>query len=139
MKMKKIAWILIAAAEFAGTAPVARAGDEGWAALGGFIAGSIVTSIKHQNNYGKGQRYRGSYRQCDTYRDSRSSYHKRPSGHYEYRSVKTWISGRWIYETDECGYTTRYWKPSHYVYRKTRVWVDHYRGDHYATNYRRRY
>ena len=101
----------------------AQAGDEGWAALGGFVVGGLF------QHYAHGSHHRHHYRAprtcyvppapaCPPPRVT-----CQPTGHYETRTVKTWVPGTWIYETLPCGTVQKVWQPGYYQTEKVRVWV----------------
>ena len=92
-----------------------HAGDEGWAAFGGFVGGTLISSFT------SGRSHHGHH----------SSHHhhetvvvERPSGHYEYQTRKVWIEGHYDYERDRCGRRIKVWHPGHYKYEKVKVWVE---------------
>lgn len=120
--MNKSMWfsVLLGGAVIA-TPHSACAGDEGWAALGGFLGGVLI----------------GQSASCVP----RTVIHRdvivesRPSvcGHYEWVEERYWIPGRYVVERDRCGRRTRVWEPGRYAYRKVRVWTDRV---HYASRHR---
>ena len=110
----------------------ARAGDEGWAAFGGFVGGVLVNEVSHHLHHRS---------------HSRSAYGRPavvhpapvvvqpapvvvhaapppPSGHWETRAQQYWVPGQWVTQHTPCGYQT-VWQPGYYATRHTRVWVEH--------------
>lgn len=120
---------LIATLVGAATTP-AKADREGRALVGGLIGGLIIGSIIDDHNDRHHHHARTSVRYGSSHRyDSCGC-----SGHNDYISVKTWISGRWVYHYDNCGNRYRDWHPGHYSYSKRKVWVPHNRGCRYYSS-----
>lgn len=113
--------ILLAAAVLTGFAPrQAQAGDDGWAALGGFIGGLIVHDIfepHHHTTVIKETRYRSDYQ------PRRNHHRETHSERYEYRWEKKWVPGYYSYEEDSCGYVEKIWHPGYYTRVKVKVLV----------------
>lgn len=129
--MKILASLSLLAAGALALAPgTARAGNDGLAAVGGFIGGLIVgTSLDHghRSDHGHGH-----------YRDSR------PRGYWKEINVRTWVPGYWAYEGGRHGHGRRYYVEGCYGYRTERVWVsddrhgDDRHDDSYGYGYNRR-
>jgi hypothetical protein len=140
MKTKLIAIALVAVAALALAPKPARAGDEGLAAIGGFIGGVIVGSVindsRHDNHgyIGVDVGYNnGGYRGDHGYRGDygRGNHHGHRHGYWKEVRVRHWVPGRWIVECDRYGREYRRMIPGHYVYRMDRVWVSNDRYDRY--------
>ena len=135
MKTKLTAIALVAIAALAFAPKPARAGDEGIAAIGGFIGGVIVGSVinndRHDRDYpvhgtiGVDVGYnRGGYGYDHGHRGHRDGYWKNVT-------VRHWVPDRWIVEYDRRGREYRRVIPGHYVLRTDRVWVSYDRHDRY--------
>lgn len=111
---------LLAAGALAFAPATARAGNDGLAAVGGFIGGLIVgTSLDHGHRSGHGHDYH---------------HHAHPGGYWKEISVRTWVPGYWTYEGHRHGHRhghgRRYYVEGCYAYRTERVWVsEDYRHD----------
>ena len=132
--MKSLLFITLITALIASTAaPEARADREGRALVGGLIGGIIIGSIlddarHHHTRVHHRSRGHGRHGGCGC------------SGHYDYISVKTWISGHWSVRYDRYGHCHRHWSPGYYSYYKRRVWVPHRRScRHYSAPRHDRY
>ncbi len=132
--MKSLLFITLITALIASTAaPEARADREGRALVGGLIGGIIIGSIldddhHHHTRVHYRSRGHGRHGGCGC------------SGHYDYISVKTWISGHWSVRYDRYGHCHRHWSPGYYSYDKRRVWVPHRRScRHYSAPRHDRY
>ncbi len=123
--MKSTISIFLTATFFLASTPKAQAGDDGWAAFGGFLGGVIVSSISHDIK----NRHHDRHREEVVYYDlGHNSY-----GHYEYRTIKTWVPGCWTYREDHHGRTIKVWVEGYYTYEKERIWVrDRYRSRSYG-------
>ena len=128
MKTKLTAIALVAVAALAFAPKPAKAGDEGLAAIGGFIGGVIVGSVINDSNrhgnhgsigveVGYNSGYRGDYRHDDR-------------GYWKNVTVRTWVPARWVIEYDRYGRQYRRQIGGHYINRIERVWVahNHHRG-----------
>ena len=118
-----------------------HAGDEAWAALGGFVAGVITGAVIEDadhcetglrvavgDRYGRWDRYghHDRYDRRDTWDryDRRDRHYKqRPSGHWEVRHVKVWVPGGWVVEVNRCGDRIRVWRPGYFDLLPRKVWV----------------
>ena len=132
--MKSLLFITLITALIASTAaPEARADREGRALVGGLIGGIIIGSIldddhHHHTRVHHRSRGHGRHGGCGC------------SGHYDYISVKTWISGHWSVRYDRYGHCHRHWSPGYYSYYKRRGWVPHRRScRHYSAPRHDRY
>lgn len=115
-----IATVITALSGVVGIPQTARAGNDGLAALGGFIGGLIVGStVGHpQNDY--------DYRP--------PAYHDGPDividngprarGHWEWVTVKVWVPASWVVRYDNCGRSFRDFRPGYFEFRRERTWVD---------------
>jgi hypothetical protein len=114
---------MVVAAIAGGTPDVARAGDDGWAALGGFLGGALLTEMFH---------HAGGSRAAVVYHHEAPHHHvAKRRGHYrqEYRNV--WVPGHYEIRQRRCGGDYRVWIPGYYTQRKVEVWVQdgrHHRG-----------
>lgn len=82
-----------------------------------------------------GHSYGFSYHSSSRKQHYGHSYSK-PRGHYEYRTKKVWVPGRWHYSTDACGRTTRTYQCGRHEYRKVKVWVPHHTRSHGRRSHR---
>ncbi len=141
--MKKTISIFLAAAVILlAYTPKAQAGNDGWAAFGGFLGGVIVSSIghdirKHRHNSSCGHHGGAEIRYGRNYGSSHRS-----NGHYEYRTIKRWSPGYWEYQERYCDTPIKVWVAGHYDYHKEKVWVrdyGHHSGynSHHYTYYKR--
>jgi hypothetical protein len=48
-----------------------------------------------------------------------------PRGHYEYRTQRVRVPGRWVCEYQSFGGFMRLWQPEHMELRTVRVWINH--------------
>jgi hypothetical protein len=124
MKKHGIVSIAVVALGVAVASPQAQAGDEGWAAFGGFVGGTILSSFTSG--------HRSSHHHVSSHRSSHghSSHHhgrvvEQPSGHYEYQTRQVWVPGHYDYERDECGHRIKVWHPGHHKSETVKVWVSH--------------
>ena len=134
--MKNTALSVIAVVGLALKPGTAHAGDEGWAALGGFIGGAIFSNIANQR--GDSDRYhydngitRGNHSAVTVVvgNDGRR-------GYYKYQQVKRWVPGYHAYRRDECGRQIKVWHNGYYTHDRVRVWVPT-GGHHYDRGYGR--
>ena len=118
------------------TAGRAHAGDEGWAALGGFVIGAITGAViadddddshrgpavdhRVHDRYDRGHDCDRGCNECYRGRD----YHKKGHGHIKHSRV--WVPGRWVIVINNCGDRVRVWKRGHYVNRPDRHPVARY-------------
>lgn len=107
----------------------AQAGDEGWAALGGFLGGALLTRAAQCRSY------HASYAPVVT--ETVVVHEPIETGHYEYRTDKEWVPGYWSYVEDRCGRIEKVWHPGRYEYVEVKVWVPHVRRYAYHSTYRR--
>jgi hypothetical protein len=152
--MKKTAWIgVLAAATLLGQIPESRAGDEGWAALGGYLAGSLLGGGSHGHGSYRIGYHSGGHRSGYQKMTCRSGhrYHRAPrvryqyvappvrhetvviehhyapppvpEGHYEYQERRVWVPGRHSYEYDRCGRRIKVWREGYYTTERVKVWV----------------
>ena len=96
----------------------ARAINEEWSAVAGFVGGLLV-----------GRAYQN---ECAPSRGEviihRTEYRSPPcepvaTGHWEYRQTRRWIEGYWTVSYRECGRSYEHYVPGYYKYEQTRVWV----------------
>ncbi len=117
----------------------AAAGDEAWAALGGFVGGVITTKVfDHHRDYHRGHRtevivverdrpgkHHGHYTHGHSKHgcDNRCDRYERP---VRYKTVRTreWVPGFWEVRYDRCGTRIRTWQPGYYKQATKRVRVD---------------
>lgn len=121
----------------------AHAGDEGWAAFGGFVGGYLVNEFSHHAHARKGgYRHRAPTTCSSGYR--RASYARpvayapavvarpvhiapapppAPCGHWETRKEKYWVQGGYATRNTPCGPRTE-WHEGHWATREQRVWVE---------------
>ena len=110
------------AASFSFGPSEARAGDEGWAAFGGFVGGTLLSSFtSSQHRHSSGRHYRSE----PSHGHRETVVVERPSGHYEYQTRQVWIEGHYDYERDECGRRIKVWHPGYYKCEEVKVWVEH--------------
>lgn len=147
--MKYLTFICAITLGLAVQAPQAHAGDEGWAALGGFVAGSLVnefTHHRHGNSYrqrGYGNSYRSECSAAPSYRPARYAPRGRhgsrghgyavqhvvthtppaPCGRWEVRKEKYWVPGQYATRNTSCGPRTE-WHEGHWATRDRRVWIE---------------
>lgn len=107
-----------------------RAGDEALAALGGFIGGVIVGTVINDHDDDRTVIIRGNSGRRDRYdrydrhdRYDRNDRGHRPSGHWEYRTVRKWVPGYWTTVHDRCGDRRRVWIEGRHVRTQVRVWI----------------
>lgn len=120
----------------------AHAGDEGWAALGGFIGGALLNEVVHH----RGKRSVGRYAppvHSGGCAPSRTTRHPAPPpahyahaapaprGHWEARTQKVWVPGRYIHQATPCGGYQKVWQSGYWDKRTQRVWVEDVSGGHY--------
>lgn len=117
----------------------AHAGSEGWAALGGFVAGVVTGSVINDpcdrghvrvtvGSGGRGSRYgyHGYYGPEVRYYDPRWDRRPHsPSGHWEIHNVKVWVPGRWEVRINPWGQRIRVWRSGYHTWHRERVWVPH--------------
>ena len=90
-----------------------KAGDDGWAALGGFLLGGLLLSDSGHAHH--------EYR---TVRHERVIVEEPVAqGYYTYRTQRVWHPGHHIHRRLACGTLRRVWEPGHYEHRKVKVWV----------------
>lgn len=87
-----------------------HAGDEGWAALGGFLGGVLLSQGHHHE-------HRTVIREKIYHRERVSQ------GHYEYQTRRIWHPGRFVHVRRDCGRVRRVWEPGYYQHEKVKVWV----------------
>ena len=111
----------------------ARAGDEAWAAIGGFVAG-VITGVAIEDGHHVHHRHppahyghHKNYGNKGHHGPPHVSYHRHhgKKGHWEYRKVRVWVPGHWAYSYDSCGSRVRYWESGYYSWQKNKVWVPH--------------
>lgn len=135
--MKKLLWMgtLALALSMAGSG-TAQAGDEGWAALGGFIGGAILSdAFGHHGHHS-----------VETRVIVNEPYYVREVVHHapRYVSRRVWHEGYWSYAHDRCGRRIKTWNPGYYTVEQVRVssprhevsYRSHhrsYRDDHYRS------
>ena len=107
----------------------AQAGDEGWAAFGGFVGGTLVANYNNHSRHSSRSNHGGSHYQSRSTHNHHSSH--QPSGHYEYESRRVWVEGHYDYERDRCGHLVKVWHPGYYKYEKVKVWVSHGHSNHH--------
>lgn len=109
-----------------------QAGDDGLAALGGFVAG-VITGVIIEDSHDR-DRVRVSVYGERGHRDDRYGHrdyrygHKSshgPAGHWETKRVRVWVPGRWERGVNRCGDRVSVWRPGHYEWHKERVWVSY--------------
>lgn len=167
--MKKIAWIgVLAAAAMLAQTPESQAGDEGWAALGGFLAGSLVGGNSHGHGsynigyHSGGHRsgYHMNYRSGGrTHHGPRVRHHyytppvrhetviiqnytappPEPKGHYEYQERRVWVPESYVYEHDHCGRRIKVWREGYFTTERVKVWVPYRHVRREIRNYTSRY
>ena len=134
---KTISIILATAVILLAYTPKAQAGNDGWAAFGGFLGGVIVSSIGHDIRKNRHGSHHGNHSSVEIRygRNYGSSHHS--NGHYEYRTIKRWAPGYWEYQEDHHGATIKIWMKGHYIYHKEKVWVRDYghHGGYYSHHY----
>lgn len=125
----------VAAAMLIGHSMPARAINEEWAAVAGFVGGVLVANAATCGP-------RTTYVQPSTvvYQappvvvhepPPRVVYYERPSrprGYYEHRTERVWVPGRWVYEDLGCGRERKIWEPGYYETVRNKVWVSYSRG-----------
>ena len=144
--MKYLTFICAALIGLACQPDQARAGDEGWAAFGGFVGGYLVNEFTHHNHARKGNRHRSSsYSKAScpspAYASPYGASHATvqpvvvqpvatyvvtpppaPCGRWETRSERYWVPGQWATQNTACG-PRQAWHEGHWATRNTRVWI----------------
>ncbi|MEM7395361.1 MAG: hypothetical protein AAF492_23765 [Verrucomicrobiota bacterium] len=123
--MKKwLCSMLVAGPLAMGSAPEAKAGDEGWAALGGFFGGLIVSEISHRGH----DRHYG-HRSRRAYHEPARVVYEEPV-RYTYKKVKRkrWVEGYYTHKRLPCGRVVKKWHPGHYETYYERIKVPAYGG-----------
>jgi len=122
--MKTIIRTVVSAAVLFGLTTQARADDEAWAAVGGFIAGVITGSvIEHNSSVHTGISV--------SYGDPCHSHHRSGcgvcyparSGYWSVERVRVWVPGCWEIVVNHCGDRVRVWKPGRFDYHQRKIWV----------------
>lgn len=130
--MKK--WILIALLGTGlglGTTLETRAGDDGWAAFGGFLGGTILANMAHHGGH------HTTVHHEVVIREPVYEVEVAPAGHYEVVRKKIWNPGYYSYAHDRCGRRIKVWNEGFYTFRDVEVWVS-YRGRHHGHGHHRR-
>jgi hypothetical protein len=124
--MKKIAWMVGGAMALAMAWPQAclagGRGNEGWAALGGFVGGLIVGNSRCAPPPACYYPPPVVYTPVVV---ERPVIIERPveTGYYRYEERQVWEPGRWVYERDYCGNRIRTWVPGCYRTVQVKTWV----------------
>ena len=109
------------------------AGDDGWAALGGFLGGAIFSEM-----------FRGDRVYHSVVHD-RVVEHvgpscprivlEEPAGYYKEVRNKIWHEGYYTYRHDHCGRRIKTWNPGYYTYEYVKVWVPAHHSHHSRSRY----
>ncbi len=122
--MKTIAFVsLLSAATLAFTPAPAKAGSDGFAALGGFIGGLVVGHAI--SDHRPGPPSTGvivAHRYGDRYDSRYDGGHHERHGYWDSVRVKVWVPGYWT-TCHERGRRISYHTPGRYERRTERVWV----------------
>jgi hypothetical protein len=110
--MKRLLWMgtLALAVSVAG-AGGARAGDDGWAALGGFIGGAILADALGGHHVVRETRVIVE----EPYYPREVVYSR------QYIPQQVWHEGYWSYVRDRCGRSIKTWTPGYYTVEQIRV------------------
>ena len=104
-----------------------RAGDDGWAAFGGFVGGTILAGLTH------GYQHHPTHYSHVTVSHP-GVYEVKVSGHrYEERQV--WHDGYWSYEYDRCGHRIKTWNPGYYTVEQVQVYAPSYSHSYHSYGY----
>lgn len=111
----------LTAAMVTGSAIPAKAMNEEWAAVAGFVGGVLIANAANCSSrsyyYESAPVYREPPRHVVHYE------YERPSrGRYEYRTERVWVPGYWTRERSHCG-TRNVWQPGYYETTREKVWV----------------
>ena len=106
------------------------AGDEGWAAFGGFVGGTILA------NFGYDHHSHHTVRETHVVVDHPYDYDVAEI-RYTYVNRRVWHEGYWTHEVDRCGQKIKTWHPGYYTIERVRVKKSpshgyHHRRSHYA-------
>ncbi len=127
---KNIICILAVATALTGI-QTAQAGDKEHYLIGGLLGGWILNEVADHSSHTRihhtpSIEIHSRSRICAPVVVERSHHHRsRPSGRYEYRRERTWISGHYDCVRTHCGRVERRWVPGHYTYRTEKVWVSY--------------
>lgn len=124
--MKKLQWVVaLALGLTVAGAGSAWAGDEGWAALGGFIGGAILSDVLGCNSYRTVHETRVIVQEPHYVREV--VYGPPP----RYVDKRVWHEGYWSHAYDRCGRRIKSWIPGYYSVVRVRVESGHH-GGHYG-------
>ena len=127
---KMIAVFTLAIGMTAAGAERAWAGDEGWAAFGGFLGGTILANLGHDHHR------HHTVRETHVVEDHSRSYDV-VEVHYTYVDRRVWHEGSWSYEYDQCGQKIKTWHPGYYTVERIRVKRPSHRNSHGRSHYAR--
>jgi hypothetical protein len=142
--MKK-RWITagMAMAMALGQATPAKAINEEWAAVAGFVGGLLVANASQGHSSTR-------YTHTTYYQPAPVVVHSPPPvviheapprhvvrhrpapppprGYYEVQTRRVWVPGRWVYEDTGCGRPRKIWEPGYYDTIREKIWVSASRG-----------
>lgn len=117
-KMKYIILSVICAACLI-TPPKAKAINEEWSAVAGFVGGLLVANVANDSCTVSRAPRTVNYNHNYYYENTRRA----PRGHYQWETRRVWVPGRWQYYYNDCGRREKYWSAGYYKVERTRVWV----------------
>lgn len=117
----------LAGALLVGQSTPARAINKEWSAVAGFVGGLLVANAGScDRGYSRPVVYQQPVQQVFYQPAPTVVVYEQPvpSGHYEWRTERRFVPGRWFYEDLGCGNRRRIWQPGHYQNTRIKVWVD---------------
>jgi len=141
--MKNLAWLsVVVAGAMTLPAELSRAGDEGWAALGGFIGGLVVSGASHHHTTRVVEKTVVVEKPVYVEPEERIIEQVDPScsegqviektvvieepiytSSYVVRTRRVWVPGGWTYLTRACGPPVRVWRGGCYKSVPVRVYT----------------
>lgn len=116
-----------------GTSLPSQAGDEGWAALGGFIGGLAVGNSSSCRTSVRVYQPQVHYRYSEPVRVYERERVRRPRYTTVTRSV--WVPGGWVHQRDDCGRRYKVWQNGYYETVREQVRVSSSRHSHQSRHY----
>ena len=105
----------------------AKAINEEWSAVAGFVGGVLFANAANCNRSYSYQPSTVVYREPAVVYETQPTYVVRhrpePQGYYEWRTERIWVPGCWVYEDDGCGYRRKIWQSGYYKTNRYKVWV----------------
>lgn len=139
--MKILATVSLLAVTALAFAPKpAKAGDEGIAAIGGFIGGLVLGAAldNDHDRYADYDRY-GRHDRYDRHGSATviigNRHPHRDGGYWKHVTVKSWVPGYWTTSRDRHGHRCRFYVEGRWEYRTDRVWVAYDRYDRHDRRY----